>query len=545
MRRDVSGLRTVASDDEIARRLASGEWTGRTIVDLSRALVATCPDRVLVIEGETRLTVRTIWDRASALAASLHALGLRPGDVVAMQLPNWAETTIIYLAASRAGLILNPILPILRDSEVGFMLRDSRSRLIFVPREHRGVDHLAMIERLRPDLPDLDTAVVLRGDAGAHRAFDELIGPDVAPVDLPDPDPRAVKIVMYTSGTTGRPKGVLHTHDTLQAEILSYIGYWGLNERDVLFMASPVSHITGCLMAFELPWAIAAPVVLQVQWHAAGAVELFLEHGVTYTSSSTPFLRELLAAARDRATHLPRFTRFVCGGMTIPPDLIREAHDWFGDAVIGRCFGMSEVPSITLAIRDRGQIDKGADTDGVIAPGVEVRIANPDDGSPIAIGAEGEILVKAPERFVGYHRPEDNDDAFDDDGFFRTGDIGMLVDGDCLLITGRKKDLIIRGGENLSAREIEQALLRHPAVADVAVVAMPHPRLGEGVACFIVAKEGRTIDQPAVSAFLIDAALARQKIPERVELIDALPRNFQGKVLKNELRERMRLLCKR
>jgi acyl-CoA synthetase (AMP-forming)/AMP-acid ligase II len=422
------------------------------------------------------------------------------------------------------------------------MLRDSRSKLFFIPATFRGYDFSDMVRRIRPDLPDLASVIVLRGEAReGELAWADVLrkGRPATAFDTIDPD--AVKIVMYTSGTTGRPKGVLHSHRSLRSEVESYVSFWTMDEHDVVFMASPVSHITGCLAACELPGAIGAPVVLQDKWSAAEAVELFLRHGCTYTAASTPFLAELLEAAKAQGEHLPDFRRFTCGGMAIPPQLIRDAHDWFPNAVVGRCFGMSEVPSITLAIADRSDIDNGADTDGRLAPGVEVRIVDPQTGAPCAPGAEGEIVVKAPEQFVGYLRKEDNADAYDDNGFFRTGDIGVLTDDQCLIITGRKKDLIIRGGENLSAKEIEDALMEHPAIADVAVVAFPHDRLGEGVGCFVVLQAGAALDQPTMARFLVDAGLAKQKIPERLEFIDALPRNFQGKVQKNELRERMKM----
>ena len=543
MRHDVSGMRVRLTDALTRERTAKGEWRDRTIVQLAQDLVRQQPDRILMIEGDTRLIVREVWDEALALAAALIAHGLKQGDVVAMQLPNWPETIVIYLAASMAGLILNPVLPILREREVQFMLRDSRARMLFVPGEFRNFDYITMAETLAVDLPDLENIVVLRGDAGRHVAWNTLMASGDLSTPLPMVDPNAVKILMYTSGTTGQPKGVMHTHNTLQAEVRSYVDFWRMTSRDVIFMASPVSHITGCLIAFELPWLIGAPVVLQEKWDAHAAIDLFIEHGVTFTSSSTPFLRELLDTAKAKGLHLERFTRFVCGGMTIPSQLIRDAHDWFPNAVVGRCFGMSELPSITLAISTRAQIDLGAETHGSIAPGVEGRVCDPDSGGLLAMGEEGEILARAPEQFVGYHRAGDNDGAVDEDGYFLTGDLGRLTIDNCLVITGRKKDLIIRGGENLSPKEIEDELLRHPAIAEVAVVAMPHPRLGEGVSCFVVPVAGLSVDIGDVSRFLIQAKIAKQKIPERVVMVPALPRNFQGKILKNELKEQMRRIC--
>jgi acyl-CoA synthetase (AMP-forming)/AMP-acid ligase II len=514
-----------------------------TLVDEARLLLEQSPDKTMVIEGDRTMTVRQVWDEAEAIVRFFQAKGLRQGDVIAMQLPNWAEAFSVYLAASMLGLVLNPILPILRDNEVRFILKDSRSRLIFIPSAFRGFAYHEMLKRVRADLPELDAVVVLRGDAGDDVAWTDVVGDIGAAPELEPIDPHSVKIVMYTSGTTGRPKGVLHTHATLRAEIESYVDFWNMREDDVVFMASPISHIGGCVCGCELPWALGAPVVLQDKWAADEAVDLIAAHNATFTTGSTPFLVELLKAAKAKDEHLPNFRRFTCGGMAVPPQLIRDAHAWFTNTVVGRAYGMSEVPTISLSIATRDDIDNGADTDGRIPPDVQVRLVDLVTGEPIGVGQEGEILVKAREQFVGYLRAEDNEGAYDADGFFRTGDIGILTDQNCLAITGRKKDLIIRGGENISAREIEDILITHPALADVAIAAFPHPRMGEGVGCFVVLKDGASFDQPQMVAFLLEAALAKQKIPERLEFIDALPRNDQGKVQKNLLREKMKALC--
>jgi acyl-CoA synthetase (AMP-forming)/AMP-acid ligase II len=513
------------------------------LVDEARIVLEQHPNRVMVIDGDRSLTVREVWDEAVSLVLFFRERGLKTGDVIAMQLPNWAEASSLYLAASMMGLVLNPILPILRDSEVKFVLQDSHSKLMFIPAEFRGFDYHGMIKRIRADLPELATVVVLRGDAGEDVAWADLLRNKGAEIALDPVDPDSIKIVMYTSGTTGRPKGVLHTHNTLRAEVESYVDFWTMDDTDVVFMASAISHIAGCVCGCELPWALGAPVVMQDKWAPDEAVDLIIKHGATFTTGSTPFLVELLKAGKAKNERLRGFRRFSCGGMTIPSQLVRDAHEWFSNCVVSRVYGMSEVPSISLGVASRDDIDNGADTDGVIPPQVEVRIADLQTDASLGIGKDGEILVKAPEQFVGYLRPEDNDGAYDKDGYFRTGDIGFVTDQNCLVITGRKKDLIIRGGENISAKEIEDALIEHPAIAESAVVAFPHPRMGEGVGAFIVLEPGATLDQPQMASFLIEAGLAKQKIPERLEFAQALPKNVQGKVQKNILRDQMKALC--
>ena len=539
VRTDISGWVTRLCDEDIARHTASGAWRNVTLADCAARLAQRVPERVAVVEGERSVSFGRLFDEARALAAALRARGLRPGDVISFQLPNWVETMVINVAACLAGLVLNPIVPIYRDAELRHILRDARSRLFFIPASFRGFDYAAMARRLRPQLPMLREVVVVRGQVEECSAYPDLLdsGRAGAPPDERT-DPNAVKLVLYTSGTTGSAKGVLHSHNTIMSEIDAVIGFWGITDRDVVLMPSPVTHITGYLYALEIAFAAGVKVALMDRWNAAEAVELIARHGVTFSVGATPFLKELVAEVEARRAALSSLRLFMSGGAPVPPELIYRASQMLPGCMTFRVYGSSEAPTITLGIRSQAEHHLGATTDGRIV-NHEVRLAHPQTGAPLEGDAEGEICARGPEMMLGYTDWRQTQDSFDADGYFHTGDLGRYVGAGYLCVSGRKKDLIIRGGENISPKEIEDVLHTHPAVKEAAVVAMPHERLGEGVCAFIVPRPGHTIDVASAAACLEQAGLARQKFPERVELVEDLPRTASGKVQKNVLRERL------
>jgi acyl-CoA synthetase (AMP-forming)/AMP-acid ligase II len=539
MRTDISGWLTRLTDQDIARHSASGAWRNVTLADCAARIAQHAPERIAVVEGERTLTFRQIQDEARQLAAALRGAGLQPGDVVSFQLPNWAETMVINLAACLAGLVVNPIVPIYRDAEVRYILKDARSRVFFVPRSFRGFDHAEMAQRLRPSLPTLRQVVVVRGQSGGCDTYVDLLerGRSSEPPGSRT-DPNAVKLLLYTSGTTGSAKGVLHSHNTIMSEIGAVIGFWGINDHDVVLMPSPVTHITGYLYALEIAFAAGVKVVFMERWNAADAVELVARHGVTFSVGATPFLKELVAEIEERQAALPSLRLFMSGGAPVPPELITRANQVLPGCLTFRVYGSSEAPTVTLGIRNRAQAYLGATTDGRIV-NHDVRLIDPNSGAPIDGADDGEICSRGPELMLGYTDWKQTQASFDDEGYFHTGDLGHLVNGDYLCVTGRKKDLIIRGGENISPKEIEDVLHTHAAIKEAAVVAMPHERLGEGVCAFVVPHPGHSVDVASVAAWLEQAGLARQKFPERVELVADLPRTASGKVQKNVLRERI------
>jgi acyl-CoA synthetase (AMP-forming)/AMP-acid ligase II len=537
MRTDVSGWTTRLNDEVISAYTRSGAWRNRTIADSARHLAETSPARVIVIEDGSRLSCQELWDAARTLAGTFVGLGLEPGDVISFQLPNWPEAMVINLAASLLGLVVNPIVPIYRAAEVGFILKDTRSQLLFIPGTFRNFDYRAMVEGLRHGLPELRDVVIVRADIPGYRSYADLVAAGrTASVPLRATDPNAVKFVMYTSGTTGQPKGVLHSHNTIMAELDAVIDYWRLTSSDVVLMPSPVTHVTGYLYGLELPLVAGLKAVFMERWEVGRAIDLIENEGVTFSVGATPFLHELTAEARRRATALPSLRLFACGGAPVPPEVIYRAYQVLEQCTACRVYGSTEAPTITLGVSTRAEKDFGASTDGRIV-GNEVRIRDAATGETLPAGEEGEITTRGPEVMIGYADPEQTRNSFDSEGYFYTGDLGRTVAGGFLTVSGRKKDLIIRGGENISPKEIEDVLHQHPAIKEVAIVAMPSARMGETVCACAVLNAGHSLDLPEVTRFLTTAGLATQKFPERLELLEELPRTPSGKVLKTTLRE--------
>ena len=544
LRADPSSFATRWSDDAAVSYRAAGHWRNETLRGVARRACREAPDRLLLVEGDRRVTRAEAWDASSRLAAFFLSRGLAPGDVVSFQLPNWIEAAVVALAARRCGLVLNPVPPIYRESEVGYILQDCRAKLVFVPQVFRKHDHQRMLAGLRSQLPSLRDVVVVRGDGAAGVDWRHALS--LAPVpddDLPAIDPAAAMVVMYTSGTTGRPKGVIHNHYTFDYRVRSMAEAWSIGPSDVVFMPSPVTHITGAYWAFDMPWVSGATSVLMDVWSADEGIDCIEKNRCTVTGGATPFLRQLLDTAARRPAAMASLRLFFCGGTTVSPDLIREAAATYPHCLFFRAYGSTEMPTTTLGIRDRAHADLGAETDGEVVPPTEVRIVDASSGANIADGEEGEILVRGPEQFVGYVHPDDNVGAFDDDGYFRMGDLGRRVHGRYLVITGRIKDIIIRSGENISPKEVEDVLATHAAVADVAIVAMPSRETGEKGCAFVVLRPGQTIDVAEIRRFLDRAGLARQKFPEHLVIVDELPRVPSGKIRKDVLRARAKAIA--
>lgn len=535
MRKDASGWRVRFSEEEARQLRAAGIWRGRTIVDDATEAAAAVPAQICLRDGARAISYRDILREAQALAAGLAELGLRPGQVLSFQLPNWIEAAVVNIAAALLGLVVNPIVPIYRDKEVAEILADCGARVLFVPTVWRNFDHAAMAARVRANTPGLEFIVQVRAEApvaGLMR-YEDLLRPAGHRLPSVNQDADAIKFVMYTSGTTGRAKGVLHTHNTLARALAGCMAFWQIGAGQVILMPSPVSHVTGYLWGLEAPFSWRTPTILMDRWDAAQAVDLIDHFGVALTVSATPFLSELLDAAARRQTGLPSLRIFACGGASVPGDLIRRANQCLSHGRAFRVYGATEVLMIGKGFVDAGTEEQAADTDGKMS-GYEVLFVD-DAGQPVPDGDEGEIIARGPAQAVGYVDREETARSFDARGYFHTGDLGYRTADGAVVITGRKKDLIIRGGENISAREIEDILLRHPAIADVAVVAMPHARLGETVcACVVPRDEPPTLTE--LIAHLNHVGIARQKLPERLQLFKEFPMTPAGKIKKDILR---------
>jgi len=529
-------------DSRRPRHEATGEWPQPSLSDLLDRRAAAAPDSPYLIEGRRDgsrvFTSREVAGRAGRMAIALARLGVRPGDVVSWQLPNWMESTALAAAIDRLGAVSNPIITIYREREVEFVCRQARSRVLVVPGEIRGVDHRELARAVRDRVGTLEHVATVRADPGpGQRALESLEDDPSTPLPPSPHGPHDVTSVFYTSGTTADPKGVLHTPSTLGAVLHYHAAMFPASAGDASLLQFPITHIGGVVLFVMLPLRSGASVVLMDAWDPELAVDLVERHHVTSAGGPPAILQGMLAAPNFSSVKMRSVRLSGSGAADVSPELIRRVRERFG-AFAYRSYGMTECPMLTSG-RPGDPEDKLDGTDGRPVPGAVVRLVD-ETGRPVGAGAEGEVEVYGPQLCVGYLDAALNS-AFTADGFFRTGDLAVLDGDGYLRITGRRKDVIIRKGENLSAKGIEDELAFHPKIADVAVVGLPDPESGERVCACVVPHPGAAPPTLAeVRDFMIGRGVMRQKIPEQLELVAELPRNATGKVRKDLLRQRLR-----
>ena len=485
----------------------------RTLWELVARRADLTPDRPVLLQGDRSLSFGELRARAERVAAGLYDMGVRPGTVVAWQLPTRIETAVLSFALARLGAVQTPVIPFYRDREVGFALRESKAEYFAVPGEWRGFDHTAMARRL--------------GAKGVFEAYDIL--PDGDPSALPDPpsDGTSVRWIYWTSGTTSDPKGVLHTDRSLIAGGSCLAHALHLSAHDVGSMAFPYAHIAGPDYTVML-LLYGFPAVMFEHFALPGALEDYRRHGVTVAGGSTAFYSMFLTEQRKQAGEplIPSLRLLAGGGAPKPPEIYHSVVREMG-VQLTHGYGMTEVPMITMGSPD-DTVENLATTEGRPPAGMEIRIA------------DGEVRLRGEAVCQGYLDPAQSAEAFDEEGFLRTGDLGHLTDSGHLVLTGRLKDVIIRKGENISAKEIEDLLHGHPGVGDVAVIGLPDAERGERV-CAVVEQppEAEELTLEAMTSYLRSEGLSVHKLPEQLELVDALPRNETlRKVLKYKLRDR-------
>ena len=531
-----------------AQSVAQGFWHNRTINDDLDACVANCPDKLALtaVQAEsgtvTRFTYRELAAMADRVAVGLARLGVGRNDIVACQLPNWWQFTVTYLACSRIGAVMNPLMHIFRERELSFMLKHGEAKVLIVPKLFRGFDYEAMVTALQPSLPDLQHIVVVNGEG--NNSFEallsgpawELSGEADAILSTDRPGPDDVTQLIYTSGTTGEPKGVMHTANTVMANIIPYAQRLHLGERDVVLMASPMAHQTGFMYGLMMPIMLKASAVLLDIWEPLKAIDLIRTESATFTMASTPFLTDLAKNVADSGKTVPTLATFLCAGAPIPGPLVEQARAVLGTKIVS-AWGMTENGAVTL-IKIDDDDERAFTTDGCPLPGVELKVIDVD-GASLPPGQPGRLLLRACSNFGGYlKRPQWN--ATDAEGWFDTGDLASIDERGYVRITGRSKDVIIRGGENIPVVEIEALLYRHPAIAMAAIVAYPDERLGERACAVVVPQAGQSIDLPSIVEFMKSQKVAVQYIPERLIVRDAMPSTPSGKIQKFKLREMLR-----
>jgi acyl-CoA synthetase (AMP-forming)/AMP-acid ligase II len=490
-----------------------------TVWELISSAAADHPDRVLFADERGRqLTAAGLGRAAERVAAGLQ---IRPGEVVSWQLPTCLEAVVLTAALARVGAVQNPIIPILRDGDVGLITEDAGTDVMVVADRWRGFDHLAMAEQLGAARGFRVIGVDLEVEPG-----EGLRLPEGDPAGLPEPphDFEACRWIYFSSGTTARPKGVQHSDRSVIASSNGITDGLEMGEGDVYPIAWPIAHIGGIAMITAV-LRRGGRLVMFESFDPADIGERMARVRPTLLGTAVPFFRAYLEAQRRHGPEplFPDLRAFVAGGAPTPLEIIRELDETFGTTGIVNSWGLTEFPIATYpSVHDRPEVL--ATTVGRAVAGVEIRVV------------DGELRLKGPQCCSGYTDSTLDADAFDEDGWIRTGDLGTVDGEGNVTITGRLKDVIIRNGENISALEIEDLLLRHPDIVDAAVIGLPDRRTGEQVCAVVVTEGGQTVTLESVAAHFVAQGTARQKIPARLEVVDAIPRNAMGKIVKTALR---------
>lgn len=534
---------------EIDHYYRAGLWSTETFHDLLLRRVEENPDKVFATDGTRSLTFRQLFDGAQRLAVGLYRHGLRAGDTVGLQLPSWVEFIQVLAATSRIGVIAVPIMPIYRRDEVGHVLSNAGIRAVVTPATFKKFDYLDMYLDLRRDLPGL-TIIVTRPDPAAAAiagADANVFTLNELEADTDDasarkelsnpPGPDDPFVIVYTSGTTSRSKGCVHTFNTYCSGSRALIAPFGYSESDVQFGPSPVAHTTGLVTSVLLPMLTGAATHLMAEWDPARGIDEIQRFGCTAAVTAPTFLHALLAEYDPDRHDLSTLRLWTCAGAPIPAAVVKQASTTLPDLRVLSLYGRSEnLVTTTCSVTD--DVSRALTSDGSAVPGSEVKIVD-GDGNEVPRGTEGDIAYRGPAHMIEYlANPEETAALFTPDGFSRSGDLGKMTEDGYVRVTGRTKDIVIRGGMNISVREIEEHLAHHPALHAFSVVGMPDERLGERVCCYLVSKPGHnapTVDE--LRGFLLTEGMPIQKTPERVVTVDALPMTATGKVLKHELRK--------
>ncbi len=535
----------ISSEERIAAMTAGGQWPDRLLIDDLEACVRRHPDKLVITDRNSASGLQTSFsyrqlDRITRrIALGLVALGVEKGDVVACQLPNWWQIAAMIVACCRIGAIINNLMPIFRERELEYMLRFAESKIVVGASVFRGFDHALMLRGLKARSANLEHVLIVGGEG--EESFEAALlvprhedaGDAEAVLATRRPSPNDVIQLQYTSGTTGAPKGALHTSNTLYGNIVAVIEALQLGAEEVVLMASPIAHQTGFLYGVMMPLILGGRTVLQDIWEPSTAARLIQDEGVSFTIGATPFLADLSGLEGLEDYDLSSLLRFASAGAPIPRVLVETATQRLGARVLSG-WGMTENGLVT-AVRMDDPSEKTFQTDGRAIDGMEVRVVD-ETGEDSGPGTEGELLARGAANFVGYMaKPELNN--IDAEGWFDTGDRAVMDQEGYIRISGRSKDIIIRGGENIPVVEVEELLYRHPAIADAQIVAMPDPRLGERGCAFVTLKAGEQMSFEAMVDYLLGQKLAKPYLPERLEVIGEMPRTPSGKIQKFKLRE--------
>lgn len=529
------------SDEDIERFYATGQWAQDTLWSLLDARAVGEPQRPFITDDRTAMTYGQLRHESLRLAAGLREAGVVAGDRVSVQIPNWTEYATIVVALARIGAIMVPIMPIYRRDEVGYILKNAGVSVAITCEEFKRFGHRAMYEELRSELPELRSTVVVRG-AGSPGvvSYEDLVldlDPAREPAATGGTGPDDHFVVVYSSGTTARPKGCLHTFNTLACGSRLLARGFAYGPDDVQFGPSPVTHTTGLVTSIILPMMHGAASHIMESWEPQLGLAHIAEHRCSVAVTAATFLHMLLGAYDPREHDASTLRLWVAAGSPIPAALIERAAASLPKLRVLSLYGRTENVTTTMCTVEDDP-ERSLTSDGSALPMQSVRIVDPE-GREVAPGEEGDIAYKGAMHMLEYiGNPEETSALFTPDGYSRSGDLGVMDADGYVRVTGRLKDIVIRGGLNISVRQVEDLLSAHPAVDSVAVVGMPDDRLGERICCYIVPNPGCddiTLEQ--LTSYLQAQGLAIQKMPERLEVLSEMPMTATGKIQKHVLRE--------
>ena len=525
----------------------TGACEVRLISDRLAGIAQEDPDRELIFDPVFgRFSYAAIEAQVRRLSCGLAAYGIGPGDVVILQLPNWAPFITFHIALTSVGAITALVPFVYREHEITRAAALTGARALVVPDHYRRFSYRRMAERVRTACADLQHVFLVgSGEQTQPERFidyasfmaepwERTVACDLAALA---PDPEDVTAIGFTSGTTGDLKGAMFDTRILAAVNRGFVDRYRLNENDRIMGGSPLGHAVGFTHALRMTLTIGGSIVLLERWEPGRAVELMRRERCTYMAAATPFLMDVIGHLEStKAEPLPSLRLFLCGGASIPEQLVRDAQRALPHTFTSPLWGMTECGGVTTCPFDAPE-EKRHTTDGTPCGSMELKVVDAS-GAEVPRGTEGELLARGPMVARGYYRRDDlTRESFLADGFFRTGDQARMDEDGYVRITGRIKDLIIRGGVNVAPAEIESLLFSHPKVANAAVVGMPDPRLGERICAFVILDADATLTIGEVQGWMAAAGLAKPKWPERIEVVDAFPMTASGKVRKFRLRE--------
>lgn len=515
-----------------------GLWGDASLADYWQQTARAMPDKIAVVDNHgASYTYSAIDHAASCLANWMLAKGIESGDRIAFQLPGWCEFTVIYLACLKIGAVSVPLLPSWREAELVWVLNKCQAKMFFAPTLFKQTRPVDLILPLQNQLPQLQQIVGVDKLAPATSALSlSQIIADNTPLTM------AITVhgdelaaVLFTSGTEGLPKGVMLTHNNILASERAYCARLNLTWQDVFMMPAPLGHATGFLHGVTAPFLIGARSVLLDIFTPAACLALLEQQRCTCMLGATPFVYDLLNLLEKQPADLSALRFFLCGGTTIPKKVARECQQR-GIKLLSVYGSTESSPHAVVNLDD--PLSRFMHTDGYAAAGVEIKVVD-DARKTLPPGYEGEEASRGPNVFMGYFdEPELTARALDEEGWYYSGDLCRMDEAGYIKITGRKKDIIVRGGENISSREVEDILLQHPKIHDACVVAMPDERLGERSCAYVVLKAPHhSLSLEEVVAFFSRKRVAKYKYPEHIVVIEKLPRTVSGKIQKFLLRK--------